>query len=543
MMWFRSFLRKIILPVFFGLGVLLVFYPTHYDFHYSSVEAFGVLYSPMAFLLLYSLWVASFIGVVLETNQRQPSFSGGFIVTVFSSVSSLMLTNISHLGFDHNYDVTYSLVSYLGSLNHIPSSLPAAYSYLSYPGLFILTYSSSSIIGVPVTTIGPVLQTGIFALVGLCIYGLTVRLLGNQYALLAVPLFFSASFTALAMRLFFPLTFGLALFGLALLLVLGSDRSGLIFVFLTISLVVTHIYPPIALLFLLMFVAGIRRIKGRKARLARLIPVIVITDGLYFFYSTTTFSVNVTNAIISSLFHGLAYNYPSHVVSANLRGYPLWIPLTQYSDLIITVIAGIVLSLLVIVKEHQANDLTWKYSGSTLGLSVFGLTVFIASFSNGAQDFLPFLEFVSFVSIPLLVKYVASKIQLIPIFLIFLVVFCPLALVAIQLSQISTISISPAQVAGVSFLTGRIGTTGEGVITDDSTGGVLATFNPHLAISYFPSPIHQLDYAPGHYNVVYTPFDRYQFHDVGYGYTLIILGEGDVVYSNGLLYLLPPSTN
>ena len=141
--------ERAVLFAYLVLGTVLVTYPTRIYLGFAPLEALKVFYSPMLFVVVYLAWVACLVVYATLPGSRRVTMTGLILAASFGLVSSLIILNASPLGLDHNYDVTYSVTSYLATFSHIPPNLPAAYGYLSFPGLFLLTDAESELMGLP----------------------------------------------------------------------------------------------------------------------------------------------------------------------------------------------------------------------------------------------------------------------------------------------------------------------------------------------------------------------------------------------------------
>jgi hypothetical protein len=524
-------------------------YPFKFFQGFSQVDPLEIIQQPVAFSILFSVFVASF--VLLAHLNREKRGVIAFYVLTTSLLFGLLTYKMEPFGVDHEYGITLTDTAYLAIFHHFSQPLPANVGYLEYPGISLLTYPFAKILGVSYQLSASFLQTSFYLVTGSVVYEITSRVVKqNTVTALSIPLFFAFSLEAGNLTLFFPAALGVTLFSSFLLLVKPpfGRRSLVPAAVLFAGMTISHFYDPLDAVFIIAAMT-LPMFFGRVyTNLSYYLLVFFTIYVAYFTYFAMNYFGSlvpgVYNAFLSIL-SGNAFGYAFKVASANTLGVPAWVATMDYFDIVLTSIMGSLLALGFIVlkrrkwiRQHTAAAIL---SVGSIGVVAFGLTALLASLgSGGGFDLLIAPQFVVFFSIPFLLYAFSKNKVLVASITVIAITLCAPSMFALTYHQISTIAVYPEEIASASyFLKYQLGNLV--LSTDPKTAGIIGSMHPETNFNYYQEPMLSFPYSDSSYNIIYPEYSYYQQHLYGYPIQISVIYQHDLVFDDGKSYLLPPA--
>lgn len=546
--------------IFMGSSVALLIYPFQSFLGFSQLDALEIIPDVPLFSLVLSIFVLTFI--LSSYPFDRPNRSEVFKVTIMSLIFALLTIKMAPLGVDHSYAITLTDTSFLSQYSHFSIPLPTLnVVYLEYPAISLLTLFAITMTGIKGYLAMNIIHSVLYEVVGLAIYGLTQRLVKNSMlSATAVALFFSFSLeSAMGYTLFFPHTLGVTLFALVLLTLLIwpiTLQRYLLGLIIASGMVVSHFHDLLDLIFISMVVivliAGIRKSSFRFF----VFWIISVWVSYFFYFAVDTSSSLITSVHMSftSLMNGQIWtNYIGQVATANTFGVPFWATFIRYYDIFLTSFAGTIVAVVYVIRHifrKHGNDLTLAtiYSAAALGVMIFGLLAFLASAGpaggalgpGGGFNLLVGPEYVVFVSVPLFLLFISKHKKAIVLLIVLTSTLSAPSIFSLTYHQIGTIAINGYELNVGNFVL-KYGDIGVPIQTDFKTGGVITSLDPTIELNYYQIPIQEYYYNPGAINVVDVSYSNYQLHLYNYSIGTQQLSKKDLVFDNGLCYLLPPS--
>ncbi len=524
-------------------------YPFKFFQGFSQVDPPEIIPQPVAFSILFSVFVASFV-LLTHLNREKKGVVALYVLTT-SLLFGLLTVKMEPLGVDHEYGITLTDVAYLAIFHHFSQPLPANVGYLEYPGISLLTYSFAKILGVSYQLSGSFLQTSFYLVTGSVVYIITARVVKqNPVAALSVPLFFAFSLEAGNLTLFFPAALGVTLFSCFLLLVNSPfGRRGLVpAAVLFVGMTISHFYDPLDAVFIIAAMA-LPMFFGRVYPNLRYYLLVFLTIYVaYFTYFAVSYFGSLVPGVYNaffSIFSGNAFGYASQVASADTLGVPAWAAAMDYFDIVLTSITGSLMALGFIVlkrrkwiRQHTAAAIL---AVGSIGVVTFGLTALLASLgSGGGFDLLIAPQFVVFFSIPFLLHVFSKNKALVASITVIAITLCAPSMFALTYHQISTIAVYPEEITSANyFLKYRSGNLT--LSTDLKTSGIIGSVNPETNFNDYQEPMKQFPYSSSSYNLIYPEYSYYQQHQEGYPIQISVIYQHDLVFDDGRSYLLPPA--
>jgi len=533
--------RKISIVIFFVLSLAIILYPTQYFFGFSNTDGFNIFPFPEYFALLYGLWIAISMLISIKASR----LLGGILGVTISIVSSLLLYKIAPLGFDHNYDITYYDSSYLQTTHFLPFSiaLNSQYNYLAYPGLSIITCALHIVLGLNYQGIAPVLMTAFYTVLGLSIYRLTSYLTKNvMLSVISMPIFFSMSLGSLY-YLLFPATLGLTLLGLSIsFLFTKSDRSNgssMVLILLVTSMIVTHFYDPILLIFVFLLILIFRKQLKLTLQPVRIMIVLIAIDAIWNVYIATNYTTSIIELLKSTL-NG-SFSYALTVITSNTSGGLISVNMLRYFDLLISSVFGVILSI-VILATYKKREFTERlYSIAAIAAMIFGFTATIGSLAQGGFDFTIALQFVPLLSIPLFLSFFAKNRRRIAIIIAVVVILSGLSLFVLPYHAISSTTVYPSEFTVAGFYLHYTTNNATAIMTDPKTFGIIGAEAPLINGNIYSYPVRNLGYDPYDYNIINLGYVTYQMHLYSYAINISDYNNYDITFTDGRIFLCPPS--
>ncbi|MDG6908068.1 MAG: hypothetical protein JRN20_20050, partial [Nitrososphaerota archaeon] len=513
--------HSIFVIIFAGITFLIVIYPTRYFFGFSNLNGLDIFQQPFLFTILYGTWV----GVYVILSTKSSYSAGSRLAIIISIVSAILVYKVSPLGFDHNYGITFFLSSYLGSEHHIPTPIPPQYSYFSYPGLIIVTESLKSVASVSYVGAGLDLSLVFFSLIGFSIFVITYRLCHEvTLAMVAVPLYFTASYEAISNILLFPATLGVTLLALTFLLLVKRKfpRQIILLLVLFAGMIITHFYDPVDIFFVFITVYLFQNILHTKLFDSRIISasiLLLLADLSWQAIAAPIYFNGIVLAIISSLSHA-SLSYASVIVRSNTLGVPFWVTLIRYYDILVTSIAGILLAVWTLVKRGKRESDVTLYSVITMAIVMFGLAAAFASLFQGGFDFLVGIQFVVFFSLPVFLYYLKRFGRLKILVILSIIMLSGPSLLTLQFKNVSSYSVYPSELSIGGYFTQYTPSATASVSTDGKTFGIIATSDPFAIPQFYSIPISTIPYVPGSFSVIDQTYSSYQEHLYGTSFNL-----------------------